>query len=365
MKQVLYPDAKRYNFSQAYLDLFSSKIIKMQADYTKLLASDSTLSFLPSKIEDILLANFHNLVSWYVSYINTSKSSHTKLESIFNYDHWSDIISEYFKNPINGFDISTCCYCETAYVNVYEVNPDEDALYFLNNASDDELMKMTKSVSRIKEIKRRRPYKSKADYDSLALWMRWSPNKYDRLFKPNRRYRHQFDLDHVLPKSKCPFVGLSLYNFVPSCQTCNQRLKKTKVLGLNGIPEEKLSPTSDKFDFDNKVSFLISPLAGSKIEFLPTKSSGNFELLLQTADPQYEYFIKLFKLDERYNYHKMIALNWLEKKIKYKDSRINMMAEALKDINFTFERIKSDIFCEDLYQSREMVFSKLRKDILK
>ncbi|MGL5903411.1 MAG: hypothetical protein ACRCZO_12065 [Cetobacterium sp.] len=36
------------------------------------------------------------------------------------------------------------------------------------------------------------------------------------------------DLDHFYPKSEFPFLGLSLYNFIPSCQICNSRFKLNK-----------------------------------------------------------------------------------------------------------------------------------------
>lgn len=36
------------------------------------------------------------------------------------------------------------------------------------------------------------------------------------------------DLDHFYPKSIFPFLALSLYNFIPSCQICNSRFKLDK-----------------------------------------------------------------------------------------------------------------------------------------
>lgn len=36
------------------------------------------------------------------------------------------------------------------------------------------------------------------------------------------------DLDHFYPKSLYPFLALSLYNFIPSCQICNSRFKGNK-----------------------------------------------------------------------------------------------------------------------------------------
>lgn len=40
-----------------------------------------------------------------------------------------------------------------------------------------------------------------------------------------RGYCNTFDLDHFYPKSIFPLLMLSLYNFVPSCKTCNQLFK--------------------------------------------------------------------------------------------------------------------------------------------
>jgi hypothetical protein len=73
----------------------------------------------------------------------------------------------------------------------------------------------------------------------------------------------------------------------------------------------------------------------------------------------------LFKLDERYQQHKRVALHWLEMKYKYSDARIRMMEKSLNHRSFSFTRIKSDIFQEDLYGEGSMNFSKLREDMLK
>ena len=215
-------------------------------------------------------------------------------------------------------------------------------------------------------MKAQRPYKSKADYDKVASYLRWSVNKWDRTFKPNYKYRHHFDLDHVLPKSEFKLVGLSLYNFVPSCQICNQKLKGTRVLGTRGVPKEKLSPSSPQFDGEKKTEFHILPKASVNAGRLrPTLNPQDYDLKLDAIDPDYEDFIRLFKLDERYQQHKRVALHWLEMKYKYSDARIRMMEKSLNHRSFSFTRIKSDIFQEDLYGEGSMNFSKLRKDMLK
>ncbi len=288
---------------------------------------------------------------------------------VFNYDKWYDAIAEYFKNPKNGFKITSCHYCDMAYINVFETNPDADALYDLNFWDDEELQKLTKSSARLAYVKSQRPYTSRADYDKVAAKFRWCASKWERTFRPAFKFKHHFDLDHALPKSKFTLVGLSLYNLVPSCQICNQKLKRARTLGVKGIAKEKLSPSSPIFDFDNNAVFHMSAKPGVKVGLLqPTQNPQDYDLKLSAIDPDYDDFIKLFKLQERYHVYKRQALHWLEMKYKYTDARIQMMADSLrtsKNPGFSFARIKADIFQSDLYKSRSMSFQKLRDDMLK
>lgn len=71
-------------------------------------------------------------------------------------------------------------------------------------------------------------------------------NTYTLIDKDNGNLveRRQFDLDHFLPKGKCPCVGLSLYNFVPSCQVCNSRIKLDNMPDVEYDEYEYISPTS-------------------------------------------------------------------------------------------------------------------------
>lgn len=43
--------------------------------------------------------------------------------------------------------------------------------------------------------------------------------------KERKKDKTTADLDHFYSKSKYPFLALSLYNFIPSCQICNSRMK--------------------------------------------------------------------------------------------------------------------------------------------
>ena len=47
-------------------------------------------------------------------------------------------------------------------------------------------------------------------------------------YEENNDEKTTADLDHFYPKSLYPFLALSLYNFIPSCQICNSRFKGNK-----------------------------------------------------------------------------------------------------------------------------------------
>ena len=373
MRKVIYPKGTAYE--QTYLNLFQGELANMQQNWADL-KNEYTAEFghIPSNVNDILKADYSTLVTWYVQFKQLPFSSRNvlngRLKSIFDYDKWSAVIADYFKNPQNGFNISSCHYCDMSYINAFEVDPEADGLYILNNTPHDELkVKLgTRVDSKVEEVMRHK-YNSKADFERIAVTLRWKPGKFDRMFNPQDKYRHHFDLDHALPKSEFWLVALSLYNFVPSCQICNQKLKRSRVLGSGGIPKENLSPSSPLFDGERKTEFHLLPKADVKAGRLkPSQNPQDYDIRLDAIDPDYDDFIKLFKLEERYQQHKRVALHWLEMKYKYSDAHIKMMEEALKEhrnLDFSFSRIKSDIFQNELYRDKSMSFSKLREDMLK
>ena len=370
MRKMTYPKGSAYK--QAYLNIFGAELAQMQIDWDVVRnAYPMELRQIHHRVEDILTASYAELAGWYIQFkqlsLATRNTINAALLRIFDYDKWSFEIAEYFKNPLNGFRISSCHYCDMAYINAFEVNPYEDGLYKLNNAPADELQSLLKTrvPSKVAEVKRHH-YNTKADFEAIARMLGWQPGKFERTFPLNEKYKHHFDLDHVLPKAEFLLVGLSLYNFVPSCQICNQRLKRSMTIGINGVPKVKLSPTSPTFDLSSNVEFHVLPKVGVKAGKLrPTLNPQDYDLQIDAKDPDYDDFIKLFKLEERYQQHKGVALHWLEMKTKYNDARINMMERSLDHRSFSFTRIKSDIFQNKLYDSGSMSFSKLREDMLK
>ncbi len=163
--------------------------------------------------------------------------------------------------------------------------------------------------------------------------------------------KNAFTLDHFLDKATYPFLALSLYNLVPSCSTCNSKVKRTNEL-------KGLSPTSEKFNFDEKVKF--KTFMNNKN--LHVEKSEDFELLLkEDFSNDYDNYIKVLELDNRYKYHKDKVIEMINKRRDYPDSRIKELSKITKK---TEEEVKQDLFGiylkEDLHKQP---LSKLIKDI--
>ena len=107
--------------------------------------------------------------------------------------------------------------------------------------------------------------------------------------KANGQKVRKFETEHVLDKGECPLVALSLYNFVPSCKTCNGAdLKGTKTIGDSEPQIAKLSPTSEGYDFDRKVNFEVRIVTPGAADLDPTNHKDDFEIYLNVKENIYQ-----------------------------------------------------------------------------
>lgn len=290
---------------------------------------------LPTQLKKLMILPYTKLAEIYDTYATLRLAEkddlYLALKELFSYtkekggrfNALSDSIIDFFKNKNNGFDIHTCHYCDMTYINYFQYE------------------EVTKSGKR-------------------------------------RGIRTQFDLDHVLDKGRCPLVALSLYNLVPACPTCNgPHIKGKRVMDVNLNQRQKLSPTSNLYDFDNQVKIWLRPKIEriTNMDFL--KHMDDYELDFDTlSDADYDKEIDFFYLKERYNYHKCEALRLAELKVKYTSSKIIEMAriicntgkgeqnEPIPFANMIIEQIRRDIFGLEFSNEHHRSFHKLRKDIL-
>ena len=170
--------------------------------------------------------------------------------------------------------------------------------------------------------------------------------------------KSQFDLDHALAKDDCPLVALSLHNFVPSCPVCNERLKRKNPLSdsLDGL--KLVAPCSEDFDANKQIHFKVNQEKVCTSGFMRHKDCYRMKI---NAHGVYASYAKLFRLEERYEYHKGEALRLLDLKRKYPMSNIRQIARLMHK---TADEVKEDIFGIHFSKNNHRCFDKMRRDIM-
>ena len=169
------------------------------------------------------------------------------------------------------------------------------------------------------------------------------------------------EMDHFYNKDTFPMFSISLYNFIPSCSTCN-RIKGTKTLKINPYLRNDIQKV--KFD-------LITDLDGYRIE-IKQDQDGNLHTLAETEDLKND-LIDILKLDEAYKVHKIEVREMLDREKeyneKYREDLKNMFSgEGLEidkkidaliygDIVFTSE---DDLINKSLGKFKKDVYEKIK-----
>lgn len=188
-------------------------------------------------------------------------------------------------------------------------------------------------------------------------------------FEENDDKRTTADLDHFYPKSLYPFLALSLYNFIPSCQICNSRFKGSKDTYNSVYPyEESFDDLGAKFNTSKEIIYEI--LGEKDTNFFVEIDYKN---LKNKNREKVEKSIKHLGLDKVYkkshNQYIKDLLDNIEKYPKnYLESCVEIFDEYYKDKNKKEKIIKYfiDIVkepCRKRIENGEPL-AKLTKDIL-
>lgn len=248
-----------------YIKVFDDWYHKNQSQWNEFRTQEDGLKIFPENLFDILIAEPSDSVKWYYQYTNESicVEGQERIKQIFRYKGQNQsIIAKFFMDHSEEMGISTCHYCDTAYINIYHMG---------------------------------------------------------------KKLRSHFDIDHFLPKSKCPVLSLSLFNLIPSCPVCNERLKREGVLGK--IPEETLmlNPYHKEYAFDEEVKIHVIPTEAYhsiRYQDFPDK----YKIQFKTESEVYQEELDTFKLNERYDFHKCEALRLLDIMQDYPDTHIEMIS---------------------------------------
>ena len=284
MRRIDYPKRGTPEFNKlkkAYKIIYSfTELDQMQSDWDDW-KTRNHVTTIPETAKDLLLADVDVLADVYERFASLSirrkklgpnggyewSTELKKLAKIFRYTkHYDDRIAKFFCEHADELHISSCHYCELAYVNTYNV--------------------ITGSI--------------------------------------NTYYRH-FDVDHFLPKAECPILGLSLFNFVPCCQVCNSRIKLGKTVGTDKREWILFSPANETYAFDKDVSVRLRMYNGPDTSF---RNKGDYYIYFRCKNG-FRTAVDFFHLEERYEFHKIEAIRLKRLKAQYPQSAIRKIATLL------------------------------------
>lgn len=137
------------------------------------------------------------------------------------------------------------------------------------------------------------------------------------------------ELDHFYPRSLYPFLSITFLNLIPSCKTCNSKLKGDK----DTFEEKILYPYEANLNDNIKFKLHIK-----NVDFLNNKTK--FKLNLETNNQDATNSKELFKLNELYQEHKDIVLELIQKAQIYNDSYID---ELMKSYEGTIFKNREDL----------------------
>jgi len=303
------------------------------------------------------------------------KAKKEELKSYFNYTKFQqDEFSKFFNNYSSSLNLTGCTYCGIDFINAYIPldNDYRDFEHFMIDCTKEDLMK----IHGIKESKANtiiNEYKGailkysdinngRSEYINNILFQLTDSSgilKFD-LFKTEKK--NHFTLDHLLPQSEYPYLSLSLFNLVPSCYSCNSKLKNDKKIYSDLDELLFTSPTGSKII--NDIIFKIYFKTGFDDKNLPKELN---EYSVKIESPYTEYF-KVFNLQGRYNFHKNISHELISRRRIYSDSQIKEIFNFFdaKGKSISENEIKAQIFGSDIFtRDGNKPFQKYKKDIAK
>lgn len=179
------------------------------------------------------------------------------------------------------------------------------------------------------------------------------------------------DLDHYYPKSKYPFLALSLYNFIPSCAICNRNFKRADNREMLYPYEEEFDDDDlqykfvTKFDKDNNFTYLLGESSDFKLDLV------NYNGINKDKVTRAKNNIDLFKLKDVYEIHKeqvkeIIRDFYYYNEIWEEEIQKLFMTSDCENRLFNEETIREMCLGKhlNLQKSNNEILSKLKKDIV-
>lgn len=155
------------------------------------------------------------------------------------------------------------------------------------------------------------------------------------------------DLDHFYSQSEFPFLSVCLYNFIPSCQICNSRMKSNEpTIDLSTFENIVINPLVESFD-DYGVKFKLENRSTAELLDTKKKSLEEFKVIIENKsdNKKIQNTIDMFKLDKIYeNNHSDYIIDMFESIRNRPDSYLSSIVEIFTDKKyFDDEKLKKEM----------------------
>ena len=356
MLKIKYPK-NRQAFEKEFLGQLAVTGIQKNYEKLKKKAPLSKLK-LPDDVTEILTGPIEKIARWSFDVVQHQKCQpecgkkgrgakkckpgclRKELLSTFNYGYYDTVISAFFlqqqKNSV--LNLKTCFFCNMTFIYAFENKPEyinKENFYWLAPAKAFHGIAYTRQLAVKKLLDAR---EAKIPFKDLSAQQKGIV-EHDFL-KAGLMKKH-FTLDHFLHKSLHPLLGLSLYNFVPSCYACNSLMKGDKAIA-EFATEVDLSPTHSDFKLQKEFQFRLYFNEDCNL----IAKSDDFLLLHNRTAKSNRRYLNIFKILPRYRFHKDIILDLIKKSQQYPDSRIQEMADQ---VGLDWQSLKEHIYGKNLF----------------
>lgn len=346
---------------------------QLQNDYYSIFSSDPSVASIQRTLSRVVLPDGSNLnlkkilcgtfpeLIEYNQAIRLRYPGNRVKWQFFDYKKYSGEIANFFLQQ--EFKLSSCYYCNIDFINAYSNTHGDyvDSIDFINNADEHDLCLMN-GIGPItaQDIIRERNGTFVTNHSFLRGFSRnWKTvrNCLDNFNIGSEK--HHFTLDHFLPQKHYKYLSLSLFNFVPSCYSCNSKIKQA--VDFNSASVSRISPTSNSFSLAKDAEFLI--LYNGDLEDIKRTSQFTLELdINRTHHANISAYLEHMRIMGRYRFHKDEVLEILRNHVDYSDAKI----EEIADLTGLDEyQVRKDVFGTELFEDTEKIrpLTKLKRDI--
>lgn len=287
------------------------------------------------------------------------------------------LINDYFTNYRNNQLISNLEISFTSLNQKKTIKDINSARVKIKNELENIRKYLSSFNERLKYIFNYKKYQDEKRHEIISLIgievCPYCQRNYITNYKENNKDKTTADLDHFYSKDEYPYLALSLYNFIPSCQICNRTFKLTKP------SEDILYPYEESFDdynvkfslTENVIDNIIDKETPFKVKINYDKSNDRIKKTIDTfkLDKVYEeshngYLKDMIENIEKYpkTYTKKLADIFLDKPQETKPEKFKIYQEKLQILNDNFQEIIKKPYTDKIEKGEPL--AKLTKDIM-